>query len=216
MINFHRPPKLRPAHDHQCLVAVVTNLSNSSLTPAQSIVVPQELRDTINIPSLTLLSDMTSTKQDFYCLSENAHNKLIRDYPMGLRVGKDYAKDVDTCLLSYSSKITNLLSLNKVSNVCSRLADKKFDGYVRIFAGDGAPLVDDTFEQYTVEKLQIHCKFVGARVYSEHPPLSIGLFHTPFQGTQINSNFISKLEKCLGEKRHLPQTHKNYGYIANL
>ena len=83
VINFHRPPKLRPAHDHQCLVAVVTNLSNSSLTPAQSIVVPQEWE-------LTSLSDMTSTKQDFYCLSANAHNNLI--IPVRLEIMSEYGR----------------------------------------------------------------------------------------------------------------------------
>lgn len=198
--NFHNPPKWRPAHDQQGLVVVVTNLLGESVTPQQTNKIPSTLQSTLNFPSLVSASDPTSPMQKYYCLAETDHNKLNKDYKDGLPVSDKYEKEIDEVLSSYASNSIELLSLDKAQEVVPRQQDKMYGGYVRIFGGGCSPPVDNSFQSFTVGTLRIHCKFVGARDYSEHIPLSIGLFHSPFHGIQIQASFISKIQECLGKR----------------
>ena len=196
--KFYLPSKLIPAHDQLGLVVVVTNQPNEPITPQQAKCIPSQLTSTLNFPSLVSASDTSSPKQKYYCLSEVDHTKLCIEYDDGLSVRKNYEEEVDRVLSSYSTNDIELLSLDKISRMVPRNQDKTYHDFVRIFGGDGSPPVDESFQLFKVDSLEIYCKYVDARTYCEYVPLSIGFFHSPFHQLQIQPSFISKIQVVLG------------------
>jgi len=197
--NFHVPPKKVKAHDQLGLVIVIKDSQHNNIKSSFSIGTPSSLKDRLNFGSLGSLSDSTSPLQKFFCLSESNYDKLCQDYRDGLEVGEDYEATIDCILAEHSSATHSLFSTDNVKPE-SCPTDTYYDGFVRIFAGDGSPPVDDSFNTCSsVDGFVIQYKFVAAREFSEFIPLSIAFYDSTIHGIKIMPWFIPKLEKCLGK-----------------
>jgi hypothetical protein len=76
----------------------------------------------------------------------------------------------------------------------------RYNYFVRQYAGDGAPKVDQTFiSSNKINGLQVQYKMARARDYSEHVPLSVGFFLSFCNSVQIQQSFLPLLEKGLGK-----------------
>ncbi len=103
-------------------------------------------------------------------------------------------------MLKHRAKSTcSLISLEKIVSV-GDIKNGRYNYFVRQFAGDGAPEVDQTFiSSNEINGLQVNYKMAQARDYSEYIPLSVGFFQSFCHSVQIQQSFLPLLEKGLGK-----------------
>lgn len=198
--NFHIPPKWIKTHDQLGLVIVIKDSQHNNVTSSSTTATPSSLKQTLNFGSLVSADNSTSPLQTFFCLSEMSYNRLCIDYKNGVEVGNEHGAQIDAILAEYANDTTHsLLSTDKITpQDCPD--NMLYDGFVRIFAGEGCPAVDESFDTfYDVEGFAIHYKFASAREYSEFIPLSISFYDSTIHGINIQPFFIPKLVKCLGK-----------------
>lgn len=195
--KFHNQPKKIPSKNQQGLIVVIHDTEGNCITPAISAATPIALEKKLNFSSLLSAND-SSIFQRFYCLSESCFDSLCEEYKDGLDVGDNYHQAVDTVLSEYSTATHDLFSTDKLE---FENADLCYDGFIRLFAGEGSPQVDETFKTCRdVNGFVIHYKYAASRDYSEYTPLSIGFFDATFHGYRILPWFIEKINKCLGRR----------------
>eukprot|EP00984_Skeletonema_dohrnii_P019395 scaffold9254_cov98-Skeletonema_dohrnii-CCMP3373.AAC.3 len=206
--KFYKPPKKVPDKNMKGLIVVIQNNDGDCVAPTLSTATPEHLRNTLNFGSLhSANGNDSSVLQRFYCLTGSDYNSLLKKYKDGLEVGEDYHEVVDSALAEFSTVTHDLICTNKIA---LQNADPSYDGYVRLFAGEGSPQVDDTFTTcHDVNGFVIHYKFAASRDYSEYIPLSIGFFDATFHGYKIRPWFIEKINKCLGQGGIFPSRASN-------
>jgi len=198
--EFNKPPKKVFHHDHRALIVVVCTEDGSALDVSGSGITTQQLRDKLNFPSISSAKDLSSMLQHFYCFQEEDYDALCQAYPEGLQLqeGQKYEEQIDEVLKHRSKSICSLISLDKIVPP-EEIKNGKYHCFVRQFAGDGAPDVDNTFiTSHDIPGLQVNYKMARARDYYEHVPLSVGFFQSFCHSVQIQQSFIPILEKGLG------------------
>jgi hypothetical protein len=141
-----------------------------------------------------------SPLQNFYCFNENDHDCLTKASPDRhlLIERQDYAEKIDEVLNQQSSSIFLLMSLDKIVPP-EEAQSGRYNFFVRQFAGDGSPKVDNTFmTSNKIQGLWVYFKMTDAREYTEHSPLSVDLFQSFCHVVQIQLSFLALLEKDLG------------------
>ncbi len=97
-----------------------------------------------------------------------------------------------------SLSICSLISLEKIVSI-EEINHGRYHYFVRQFAGDGAPEVDNTFiTSHDIHGLQVNYKMARAREYYKHTPLSVGFFQSFCHAVQIQQSFLPLLGKGLG------------------
>jgi hypothetical protein len=89
-----------------------------------------------------------------------AHDCLCEAYPNGLLLqeGQDYAEQIDEVIKQRSSSICSLISLEIIVSP-EEINHGRYHYFVRRFAGDGAPEVDNTFiTSHDIHGLQVNYK----------------------------------------------------------
>ena len=81
MKEFNKPPKKIFHHDHRGLIVVVCKEDGSTLDIMESGKTTQQLRDKLNLPSISSSNDLSSTLQHFYCFQEEDYDALCKAYP---------------------------------------------------------------------------------------------------------------------------------------
>jgi len=198
--EFNKPPKKIFHHDHRGLIVVVCKEDGSTLDVIESGKTTQQLRDKLNLPSISLSNDLSSTLQHFYCFQEEDYDALCKAYPGGMQLqeGQNYDEQIDDVLKQRSNSMSSLISLDKIVPP-EEVKNGRYHYFVRQFAGDGSPDVDNTFiTSHNVHGLQVNYKMARAREYSEHVPLSAGFFQSCCHSVKIQQTFIPLLEKGLG------------------
>ena len=198
--EFNKPPKNIYHHDHRSLIVVVCKDDGGALDVSDTGVTPQELRGTLNVPSICSANDSSSTLQHFYCFQDQDYDALCLAYPKGLllKEGHDYAEQIDDVLKKSSSSLCSLISLEKIVSQ-KEIDNGRYHSFVRQFAGDGSPKVDNSFiTSHDIHGLQVNFKMASARDYSEHTALSVGFFQSTCHSVQIQRSFLPLLEKGLG------------------
>lgn len=199
---FHRPPQKVAAQGQRGMLIVVEDANGKPLSRNQSSKVPAALKDKFCIGSMLSFSSTTSPDQEFFCLTKSDFDLLTKHYKDGMELSSNYESDIDEVLSSYSTcpDTFKLLSVDKVVPP-SETKENGYNCYVRHFGGDGAPPVDGSFATYRgIDGFTIHHKVANARECTQHPPLSIGLNHAPFQGVQIQRFYLPLLNSALGKR----------------
>ena len=230
VLKFTKPPNYIPGHDQTGLVVVVQVLGQP-IKPNQAKKIPKVMESTINFGSVSTALSSESYTQTFYCLSSVQRDKLVKDYPNGIDLGKNFQDEIDCLLATYatnngSSDITTrrgkrqkqeksqvsshqLVSVERLTKLVLEDPEGENPNFVRIFGGDGAPTADDTFQSIRHDEFEIHFKIANTREYSGHTPLSIGFFQSSFHRLHIDSSFINKTRSCLGHSGLYPQRSSN-------
>jgi hypothetical protein len=161
------------------LIVVVCKEDGSALDVSVLEITTEQLRDTLNIPSISSAKDLSSTLQRFYCFQEEDYDALCQAYPGGLQLqeGQNYKEQINEVLKHRSKSICSLISLDKIVPPEEK-KNGRYHCFVRQFAGDGSPDVDNTFiTSPNVHGLQVNYQMVRARDYCDHVPLSVGFFN---------------------------------------
>jgi hypothetical protein len=216
--SFNRPPNYIPRKDQVGLVIIVKDEQGNDLLPTFSSAVPNEVRGTFNVGSMNSAFDNTTVLQDFYCIEPTDFVHLQSQFPNGMMVGEDANEDIDCILHYYSSSKISLLSSDKISSR-SQESSSNYHDYVRLFAGDGSPSVDSSFNVCKdVPGYVIYYKFVPSRYYTEFSPLSVGFFETTFHGIKIPHIFISLINRVSGKNGSFPSRSRmnHNGHVSYL
>jgi len=138
-------------------------------------------------------------------------------YPSGISIDDQDDKNFDDVVNAVSLHVDSLLSTEKV--VSEDI--KQYNGYVRIFAGEGSPEVDGTFSTHHVpnSSVCVHCKLCPAREYSSYLALSISFFQRMFHGIMIIPLFIELIQHAVGNRglflnRNRSSHHGSLSYIG--
>ena len=199
VLKFNKEPKLIPVYDQIGLIVVVSDLNGNNLLPTAAKLIPPCTQNKFNYGSIVSHHDRDSPIQTFFNLNENDNDLLCTKYKHGLQLGPNPHQDIDDTLCQYSQDKLNLVSLFKIKPTAQDLLGGKFDGFSRIFAGDGSPRIDETFTSVSLidQDLQVSYKFAGARCYSKCVPLSLGMFDSSFHGVKIQNSHILKILKVV-------------------
>ena len=178
---------------------IVKDEHGRDITSSLTTATPSQLKDTLNFGSVKSASDMSSSLQHFFSLTEESYDNLCSNHCNGLEVGIKYEDTIDEVVSSYSSSTHTLLSTDKIHPPLD-LLDIPYHEFVRIFAGPGSPDVDSTFHECRdVDGFVIYHKFTCARDFSQYVPLSIGFHDTTYHAINIIPLFVEKIEKCLSK-----------------
>jgi hypothetical protein len=158
--EFNKPPKNFFHHDHQALIVIVCKQDGSLLDVNVSGIVSGKLRDKLNFYSISSAEDLSSIQQYFYCFGEEDYDALCKEYHNGLLLheGEDYAEQINEVLKHRAKSTCSLISLEKIVSV-DDIKNGQYNYFVRQFAGDGAPEVDQTFiSSNEINGLQVNYK----------------------------------------------------------
>ncbi|KAK1733488.1 hypothetical protein QTG54_015776 [Skeletonema marinoi] len=229
-LKFEEPPNYIPRANRSGLVVVVEVLGRP-IKPLEAKKIPDALEATINFGSITTAEAPKNCTQRFYCLSSTQRDKLVSDYPNGIELSNNFEEEIDDVLSRYAthpnsqgittrrgkrqkqekSQVSSheLVSIGRLSKLVPENPEGDPLDFVRIFGGDGAPTVDDTFQRIHHDGLEINFKIANAREYSGYTPLSIGLFQSSFHQLRIQSSIIDKITACLGTSGLYPKRLSN-------
>ena len=198
--KFHLPSNRIIDSNQLGLVLIVKDEHGRDITSSLTTATPSQLKDTLNFGSVKSASDMSSSLQHFFSLTEESYDNLCSNHCNGLEVGIKYEDTIDEVVSSYSSSTHILLSTDKIQPPDDFLGIPYYE-FVRIFAGPGSPDVDKTFHECrVVDGFVIYHKFTRARDFSQYVPLSIGFHDTTYHAINIIPLFVEKIEKCLSNK----------------
>ena len=193
--QFAKPPKRSMNRKQLCIVVVVEQRDGNPVTPKHCNRVPPSLKDRFVIGSPKELTD--SNKRTLYCLSKKALKDLHSFYPDGVDIVGNAEDQLERILKIYSDREIELLDL---SNITPPVGEKKWNGFYRLFAGQGRPPVDKTFHQQTSMGFDLRFKFVDGDKFADYVPLDIGFFQSHFHGIKITQSIVEKINKVTGGK----------------
>ena len=198
---YIKPKNCIQAHNQVGIVFVVKTQENEHLTPKLAQHVPQVLHKKLCIGSISSADDNRSPLQKFFCLSKRSLTSLKNEYKNGVELKSDvWTQQLDSILMQYSDGVYTCISTEKVINQYPH-PPHSYDGYCRIFAGEGSPKVDETFTCLTHHKgLSIYFKYVDAREYYQHTPISMGFFDCKTHGLHIQDWMVQTLQRPIGPK----------------
>lgn len=198
--------KWRVKDDATCLVLVSTSPSNKPIQSEYASKIPNGLEKTINFGSITSCESTDSLHQDFFCLKENVYDQLIKEYPEGLPLSENVAPayQIDKLLKERAAATIKLISVDKLGKKVDH--SYSHNGFVQIFAGEGSPDVDDTFNSVDVHgaDIRVHYKIAKGVEFQDYVPLSISIFQSTFHGMKILPSFASRLLKAFGSRGLFP------------
>lgn len=192
---WHKPPGKVVAKDQSGLIIVVQDEQGMPLTSTSAAEVPSVLEDTLNCPSIKSANDISSPLQSFFPVSPHEYEVLCSMYSNGMSVSDNYEEEIDKELRCFCTGTYSLVSTDKLVPPKDCLG---FHGFTRIFAGDGSPDVDSSFNSIKVNDLLVLYKYAGAREYTEYPPISSTLNDTSFHGIQISDQDITLINNAVG------------------
>ncbi len=127
----------------------------------------------------------------FKPLWKNEYNLMVEKFKNGVKLNL-----YNSCLTSMNENTSeHLLDLTLIFNEMPN-----YYGFVQVFAGAGAPIVNNSFKTIDQGTIRIHYKFDDSNYYQSYVPLSASFNDTCYHQLKINHDIISIIKKAAGNK----------------